>query len=137
MRSLGSRAFFDPSTDNRHFSDCVRCVFPAVFHVRRHTQILGVCRAESFLSCGYLPLSISLFLVSIHLLPGLHRPTRQADVSQKSLERLSCASLSPSGILLIHLHHASCHPSPSSSSLSFFDVYIIQNYNLVFASFMF
>ena len=33
VRSLGSRAFFDPSTDNRHFSDCVRCVFPIVGRV--------------------------------------------------------------------------------------------------------
>ena len=87
VRSLGSRAFFDPSTDNRHFSDCVRCVFPAVFHVRRHTQILGVWPAESFLSCGYFP----VFLVSIHLESGIW--DRTSNEQQRRLSKVSRASL--------------------------------------------
>ena len=87
MCSLGSRAFFDPSTDNRHFSDCGTCVFPAVFHVRRHTQILGVWRAESFLSCGYFP----VFLVSIHLGSGIW--DRTSNEQQRRLSKVSRASL--------------------------------------------
>ena len=87
VRSLGSRAFFDPSTDNRHFSDCGRFVFPAVFHVRRHTQILGVWRAESFLSCGYFP----VFLVSIHLGSGIW--DRTSNEQQRRLSKVSRASL--------------------------------------------
>ena len=113
VRSLGSRAFFDPSTDNRHFSDCVTFVFPAVFHVRRHTQILGVWRAESFLSCGYFP----VFLVSIHLGSGIwdlgSDKQWAAETSLKSLSSVSDASSCrlPSGILLlIRLHHVFCFP---------------------------
>ena len=87
VRSLGSRAFFDPSTDNRHFSDCGTFVFPAVFHVRRHTQILGVWRAESFLSCGYFP----VFLVSIHLGSGIW--DRTSNEQQRRLSKVSRASL--------------------------------------------
>ena len=113
VRSLGSRAFFDPSTDNRHFSDCGTFVFPAVFHVRRHTQILGVWRAESFLSCGYFP----VFLVSIHLGSGIwdlgSDKQWAAETSLKSLSSVSDASSCrlPSGILLlIRLHHVFCYP---------------------------
>ena len=87
VRSLGSLSFFDPSTDNRHFSDCGTCVFPAVFHVRRHTQILGVWRAESFLSCGYFP----VFLVSIHLGSGIW--DRTSNEQQRRLSKVSRASL--------------------------------------------
>ena len=108
VRSLGSRAFFDPSTDNRHFSDCVRCVFPAVFHVRRHTQILGVWRTESFLSCGYFP----VFLVFIHLGSGIGQAMSSRDVSQKSLERLWRFLVSPS------FRNSSSYPSPSRFLLS-------------------
>ena len=108
VRSLGSRAFFDPSTDNRHFSDCVRFVFPAVFHVRRHTQILGVWRSESFLSCGYFP----VFLVFIHLGSGIGQAMSSRDVSQKSLERLWRFLVSPS------FRNSSSYPSPSRFLLS-------------------
>ena len=125
---LGRFSPNDPSADNRHFSNCETCIFPAaVFQHLQDTQILGVWRAESFLSCGYLPVSISVFLVSIHL--GLHRWSRQT--SLKSLSSVSHASESPSAILLIRLHHASCHPSPSPSASSLFS-FIEQHVRIIF-----
>ena len=112
VRSLGSRAFFDPSTDNRHFSDCVRCVFPAVFHVRRHTQILAWGLASREFPVVQLFSSFPSFHSSGIWDLGSDKQWA-AETSLKSLSSVSDASSCrlPSGILLlIRLHHVFCYP---------------------------
>ena len=109
-----------PSADNRHFSDCGTCVFPAavVFqHWRQgHANPWGLSGRE-------FPVVRLFAFPSFHSsAAGTPSSNKQADVSQKSLERLSS--------FLVAFRNSS-YPSPSCF-LSSFTIFIILVISLTF-----